>query len=125
MKSRILIVLSIVILGIMGTSCSKDEDNEVHFEETLLHGKWVSGTVFQKFNADLTGSTWDTKDDITEEEAQKFTWTLTKDQLEQIHLIQTGANVPKVYTVTELTASTLKYKDDQGEKQTFNKVKAE
>jgi hypothetical protein len=122
MKSRILIVLSIAILGIMGTSCSKDEDEEIHFEETLLHGKWVSGTEFQKFNADLTGSTWDTKDDTKEEEAQKFTWTLTKDQLEQIHLIQGGGVVPKVYTVTVLNATNLNYQDELGKKHTFTKV---
>ena len=33
-----------------------------------------------------------------------------------------GELVPKVYTVTELTASTLSYEDDYGKTHTFTKV---
>jgi hypothetical protein len=35
--------------------------------------------------------------------------------------MEVGGNVPKVYTVTELTETTLKYQDDFGKTYTFTK----
>ncbi len=86
------------------TSCEKDED--VSFDKSLLTGKWVQGTVHYKYLANGTGGTWDTADDVTEAEAQSFTWTLDGDQLTHIHAITkrnslgivVRRNVPKVYT---------------------------
>ena len=87
---------------------------EETFTESFLIGIWVSGTLHYKYLSDKTGTTWDTKDDVTEAEGQAFTWTLVKSELTHIHIIETGGNVPKVYTVTELTATSLKYKDSFG-----------
>ena len=72
--------------------------------------------------ADGTGGTWDTADDVTEEEAQDFTWTLVNAELTHIHILEIGGHVPKVYTVTELTSSTLTYNDDFGVEFSFTKV---
>lgn len=119
MKKKLLIVLSIAITALFTTSCTKDE---VSFDENLLIGKWQSGTVFEKYNTGYTGSTWDTSDDVSESEAQAFTWTLEKDQLEQIHIIQNGGNTPKTYVVTVLTTSKLEYKDSYGKVKSFSKV---
>jgi hypothetical protein len=98
----------VIVLPALFHSCGKDEE----FDETLLYGKWKSGTLFYKYSSDHKGATWDTSDHVTEDEAQPFTWTLVKSDLEQIHIMEMGGNVPKYYTVTELTATTLKYKDD-------------
>ena len=95
---------------------------EESFDESLLIGKWQSGTLFYKYLADGTGGTWDTSDDVTEAEAQAFTWTLVKSELTHIHVLEIGGSVPKVYTVTELTATSLKYKDDFGVNFSFTKV---
>lgn len=43
-------------------------------------------------------------------------------ELTQIHIMTIGGNVPKVYTVTELTATTLKYKDSFSVTHSFTKV---
>jgi hypothetical protein len=92
------------------------------FDETLLYGKWQSNTMFYKYISDGTGTTWDTADDVTEAEAQKFTWTLVASELTHIHIMEIGGNVPKSYTVTELTDSTLIYNDDFGKTFSFKKV---
>jgi len=120
MKRLTLIILSFALTAIFSTSCTKD-DTSPSFDESLIIGKWKSGTLFERYDSDKTGATWDTSDDVTEEEGQQFTWTITKDQLEQIHIIENGGSVPKVYTITELTASTLKYEDDYGVAKSFTK----
>ncbi len=107
MKKIVKFLLVGFVLLIALNSCEKEET----FDESLLIGRWVSGTVYFRYKADYTGYTWDTSDDVGEDEAQPFTWELNKSELTQIHIMQIGGNVPKVYTVTELTDNTLKYKD--------------
>ncbi len=91
------------------------------FDKTLLPGYWVTGTIHEYYNEAGTGYTWDTADDVTEEEAQPFTWTLEKATLTQIHLMEMGGNIPKTYTVTKLNATTLEYHDDYGKYYTFTR----
>ena len=92
------------------------------FDQSLLTGKWRSGTLYYKYLANGSGGTWDTADNVTEAEAQAFTWTLVKAELTHIHVLQMGGTVPKVYTVTELTSTSLKYHDDFGVNFAFTKV---
>ena len=101
-------------------SCEPDEP--MSFDESLLEGKWVEGTVYERYNDDGTGYTWDTSDDVSEEEAQDFTWSLDEDQLVQIHIMEIGGNIPKTYTVTELSESYFTYEDDYGTTHNFEKV---
>ncbi|HKK80899.1 MAG TPA: hypothetical protein VJ909_01540 [Prolixibacteraceae bacterium] len=101
-------------------SCIEIEEDS--FDESLLVGKWESGTLFYNYNYDGTGSTWDEGDDVTEEEAQEFTWTLVEDELTHIHIMEIGGTVPKIYTVTKLTETTLEYEDGFGVKSSFAKV---
>lgn len=91
------------------------------FDKTLLSGYWVSGTLHEFYNANGTGYTWDIADDVTEEEAQPFTWTLENATLTQIHQMEMGGNVPKTYTVTKLNATSLEYHDDYGKFYSFIK----
>ncbi len=93
------------------------------FDRSLMYGYWVTGTVHEFYDAAGTGYTWDTADDVTEEEAQPFTWTLENATLTQIHQMEMGGNVPKTYTVTKLTTTTLEYHDNYGKYYTFTKGK--
>lgn len=120
MKRLLLVILSLVLVMLFTTSCEKEE-NGVSFDQTLIIGKWKSGTLYERYDLDNTGATWDTADDVTEAEAQEFTWTIEIDQLEQIHIIENGGLVPKVYTLITLSPSTLSYKDDFGNVKTFSK----
>ena len=119
MKKTLLYLTMLTVVTLLAVSCTKTETT---YDQTLLTGKWQSGTLFYKYFADGTGGTWDTSDNVTEAEAQAFTWTLVKDLLTQIHVLQIGGSVPKVYTVTELTATSLKYHDDFGVNFSFTKV---
>ena len=96
-------------------------NHEEKYDKTLLTGTWASGTLHEHYNTAGTGYTWDTADDVTEEEAQPFTWTLDGSTLTQIHQMEMGGNVPKTYTVTKLNATTLSYHDDYGQYYTFTK----
>jgi hypothetical protein len=118
MKKIIVCLVAFLSLSLMFSACQKEEET---FTESFLIGKWVSGTLHYKYLSDKTGTTWDTKDDVTEAEGQAFTWTLVKSELTHIHIIETGGSVPKVYTVTELTATSLKYKDSFGVEYSFTR----
>ena len=119
MKKILRYLTMLTVVTLLAVSCTKTDTT---FDQSLLTGKWQSGTLFYKYAADGTGGTWDTSDNVTEAEAQAFTWTLVKDLLTQIHVLEIGGSVPKVYTVTELTATSLKYHDDFGVNFSFTKV---
>ena len=72
---------------------SKDPD------VNLLYGKWQEGSVYERYDETGLGATWDVDDDIGEEEAQLFKWTLEGSTLIHEHL-GTFVTVPKVYTIT-------------------------
>lgn len=118
MKRLVSFLMICFSLSFLFNSCTKDEPS---FDESFLIGKWASGTVYYRYMSDNTGLTWDTSDDVTEAEGQKFTWTLVKSELTHIHIMEVGGNVPKVYTVTTLNATTLIYKDSFGKTYTFTK----
>ncbi len=118
MKKVLFLATVILLSSALFNSCKKEES----FDEVLLYGKWKQGTLYYKYSADHKGSTWDTADDVTEEEAQPFTWTLDNSDLTQIHIMEMGPGVPKSYTVTELTATSLKYHDDFNKSYSFLKV---
>jgi hypothetical protein len=108
MKKFLFFLVAAAVAGFLLVSCEKDEV----FDESLLVGRWRSGTLYYKYLANGTGSTWDEKDDVREEEAQHFTWTLQGASLTHFHIMEIGgSSVPKYYTVTELTSGTLRYRD--------------
>jgi hypothetical protein len=118
-KKRLFYVTAYIVISFLAISCEPTEET---FDEALLIGKWQSGTLFYKYLADGTGGTWDTVDDVTEAEAQAFTWTLVKSELTHIYVMEIGGSVPKVYTVTELTETSLKYHDEFGVNFSFTKM---
>lgn len=118
MKKLLHFGVATLLVALLLVSCEKDEET---FDETLLYGTWNSGTEYYKYSSNGTGGTWDTADDMTEADAQAFTWSLDAADLTQIHIMEMGGTVTKIYTVTELTSSTLKYKD-QFDSYSFTKV---
>lgn len=120
MKSIKLWLFPALLAAFLLSSCVPEE---MTFDDTLLFGKWQSGTEYYRYDMDGTGATWDTADDVTEEEAQGFTWTLVQSELTHIHVMEMGGSgVPKIYTVTQLTATTLKYHDDFGKSYVYTKL---
>ena len=119
MKKTLFYLTMCMVVTFLAVSCEPEEES---FESSLLTGKWQSGTLYYKYLTDGSGVTWDTGEDVTEAEGQAFTWTLVKSELTHIHILEMGGSVPKVYTVTELTATSLKYHDDFGVNFSFTKA---
>lgn len=119
MKRTFNYLIALVITAIAMVSCLPEDDV---FDETLLYGRWKSGTEYYRFDEGGTGKNWDTVDSTEEDEDGNFTWTLVKSDLTIIR-IQTmgGDGVPHVYTVIELTPTTLKLNDGFDSK-TYSKV---
>ena len=136
MKTSIkhLSILAVIILAM--TSCFNTIEEPTFVEADLL-GLWQEkGTeVYVRFTneKDNTGEykygrEWDESEDIFESDLKPygngwFKYKLVKSDLTEIHLMDNGgAEVPKVYIVTKLTAGDLEYKDNFGTTHIFEKV---
>lgn len=133
MKKLLYLLLGLAFaLGFSACGGSVPDDNK--FEEAMLIGKWQEGSVFEHYydttfervlpsgdTVRANGTTWDEGDDIGEDEAQLFKWTLTGATLKHEH-VGTFIIVPKLYTVTSLNANELVYSDDYGTTHHFTKV---
>ena len=119
MKKLIYFLGAIILM--VGISSCDGGNTEENFDVTLLYGRWQEGTVFERYDDTGLGATWDVSDDLEEEEAQLFKWTLEGSTLIHEH-IGTFVTVPKVYTVTILNASNLTYHDDYGKTHYFSKI---
>lgn len=115
-KIKILTISSILILFFV--SCIPDKE----YDPTLLQGKWKQNLLYEVYQSDGTGYTWDESDDVMEDEAQHFEWELDKDKLLQIHIMEMGGRIPKSYTITDLSSTTLQYEDNYGKSYNFTKV---
>ncbi len=129
MKKLLVIAASLAsIVLVLFSSC---ELPTTSFDENLLIGKWTrpstltDGQDCYRYNADYTGATWDTGDDVSEAEGQPFTWSVESATMTHIHIMEMGEKtpIPKTYTLLTLNDSTLSYKDDFGVSFTFIKVK--
>lgn len=102
---------------------------EVHINvsDDQLEGVWQkSGTEeYWRYVVDgHTGVTWDLSEDISEEESNLvFTWSVNGDVLRHVF---TGAEnnqaVPKVYTVKEISSTSMTWVDDYGMTHKFTKT---
>ncbi len=101
------------------SSCKKDED----FDESLIPGKWQTGTEFWVYEVNGLGHTWDPAEDITEDEAQSFSWEVSGAQLTITHMGEMGETIPKTYTIKTLTNTTFAMKDEiSGKVTTYTRV---
>jgi len=115
MKKRLLLLLPLIALL---ASCVKQSKT---FDSALIYGKWQTAKEYWVYNANGTGHTWDEADDVTESEAQQFVWEINGDALHITHIGEMGEQIPKDYTLIELSSTTLSYKDGYGKTFTFTK----
>lgn len=120
-------------MGAVVASCGM----EPTFQENDLLGLWQEDDkeAFVRFTSEKDstgvykyGCEWDEGDGVFESDLTKygngwFKWKLVKADLTEIHLMENGgAELPKVYTVTKLTDTELKYEDDFKVTHSFRKV---
>ena len=119
--SRALLVAFATMLLL--ASCKEKEDP---IDISLLPGKWVTGTEYWRYDTDGRGATWDTKDDVSEDEAQAFKWEYDEAErgLTVIHWSEMSQDwlVPKAYTIKSLSATDLQYEDRFGQTFSFSRV---
>ena len=115
-----LCLVAVVLL----TGCH--DENHITVEPGQLVGCWqVTGTQeYWRYRSDYSGVTWDESEDISEEESNlTYTWTINGDELTHVFSGEMGNQaVPKVYTVTSISANAMEWKDIYGMTKTFNKV---
>lgn len=134
MKKRTILFGVLAIVAMVMISCQSDKPT---FQEADLLGLWQENgqEAFVRFTAekDSTGEykygrEWDESDEMSESDLKPygngwFKYKLVKSDLTEIHLMDNGgADIPKVYTVLNLTEDALEYKDDRGVTTTFAKV---
>lgn len=81
----------------------------------------MQGTEHEVYLADGTGRMWDTADDVSDAEAQRFSWTLDSNLLTLICHLELGGVVPKRYVVTFADDENLSYKDPYGKARLWDK----
>ena len=119
MKKIVFLLGAVFLLGF--SSCGDLNSGDDSFDASMLYGRWQEGSVYERYDETGLGATWDASDDVEEEEAQLFKWTLEGSTLVHEH-IGTFVTVPKVYTVTTLNSNNLTYHDDYGNTHYFSKV---
>lgn len=119
MKKIVFLLGAVFLLGF--SSCGDLNFGDDSFDAAMLYGRWQEGSVYERYDETGYGATWDASDDVEEEEAQLFKWTLEGSTLIHEH-IGTFVTVPKVYTVTMLNSNNLTYHDDFGKTHYFSKV---
>lgn len=123
MKKVLYLLFFGIILMLCASSCGGILPEDDDFDVTMLYGRWQEGSVFERYDSSGLGATWDSSEDedIDEEEAQLFKWSLEGATLVHEH-IGTFVTVPKVYTITTLNDKQLTYHDDFGTTHYFSKV---
>ena len=119
MKKYLSIIIGCLLMGFV-SSCNPTENTDV--DANQIYGKWCDGTVYERYDSDGNGVTWDTADDVTEQEAQPFSWILNGTRLTQEHHGEMGSLIYKQYHVTKLDASNFSYEDDYGFGHNFVRV---
>ena len=118
MRNVALVAFAVVAL----VGCIPDPVVEPNFSVDDIYGKWCSGSVYYRYDSGYRGVTWDTADDMTEDEGQPFEWKIEGVDMTHIHIMEMGASVPKTYVIDELTYSVLQYHDAYGKYYQFYKV---
>ena len=107
-------------------SCNKDTTAD----KELMYGKWLTqDSTYYRFDRTseqyaihdgstvaVNGARWSAKveEDVSEDEAQPFVWSLDAADLTIVHQGYMGEKVPKTYTVKSQTKSSMQWKDDYG-----------
>ncbi|MBQ9417801.1 MAG: lipocalin family protein [Bacteroidales bacterium] len=122
---RLAAVAAAMLLLVVG--CRKDEEEStLTVTDSEVAGLWVkSGSQeYWRYRTDHSGVTWDEADDISEQESNlTYTWSISGAVLTHVFSgAQGNQAVPKVYTITAISGSSMQWKDDYGMAYTLKKV---
>ena len=119
-KSVLLLLVAAFIVTLFTVSCSKKKDEPASTTKTyseLIVGRWktADGGHFEVYEASGIGHMWDPADDVQEDEADNFDYTINEKekQMTQIIHFQGGqGDVPQYCNILILNETTLKYNNE-------------
>lgn len=122
--SILLIAAVVVTLGMV--SCKKENPESSKSYSELIVGRWKTsdGGHYEVYNSDGTGHMWDPADDVQEDEADQFDWSIdSNNKLTQtIHFQGGQADLPQYCNILTLDESTFKY-NNEGWRATYNLIR--
>ncbi|MDY6436476.1 MAG: hypothetical protein SPK72_02775 [Bacteroidales bacterium] len=110
----ILLVVACFATLMTFTSCKKDDNDSKKYAE-LIVGRWktADGGYYEMYNSNGTGKMWSPADDVDEDEADTFDWSIDNSRMTQIIHFQGGqGNVPQYCNILILNENTLKYNNN-------------
>ena len=114
-KILLLLIIPAVLLTMLTLSCKKEKPTKPYSE--LIVGRWKTDAeqpYHEVYYSDGTGKFWDEADDVTEEEATTFDWSIdSNNKLTQIHHMQEGqGDIPQYCNILTLNETTFKYNNE-------------
>ena len=120
----LLIVAFVVTLGMI--SCKKESPSSKSYSE-LVVGRWktADGGHYEVYNSNGTGHMWDPADDVQEDEADTFTWSIdenNKQMTQIIHSQELGFDTPQYCNIITLNETSFTY-NNEGWRATYTLIK--
>ena len=115
MKKLALLLVAALFVTLFTVSCSKKDDSSQNYSE-LIVGRWKTsdGGHFEVYYSNGTGKMWDPADDVQEDEADTFDWTIDgNNRMTQIvHFHSGAADLPQYCNIITLNTTTFKYNNN-------------
>ena len=102
-----------------------EKTSQASFSVVIGRWKTADGGHFEVYNADGTGKMWDPADDVNEDEADTFTWTINESDQTMIQIVtfQSGAGVvPQYCNILKLNENTFNY-NNEAMRATYNMIR--
>ena len=117
-KSLVLLLLLAFVVSLVTVSCDKKKttaEPQKSYSE-LIVGRWRTsdGGHFEVYFSNGTGKMWDPADDVQEDEADTFDWSIdSNNKLTQIiHYQGSQGEVPQYCNIITLNETTFKYNNE-------------
>ena len=125
-KSILILLVAAFIVTLFTVSCSKKNDNPEKTYSELIVGRWktVDEGYYEEYKSDGTAKFWAPVDDIPEEDAKPFTWSIdSNNKLTQLHPMEVGTGtIPQYCNILILNETTFKY-NNEGWRETYNLIR--
>ena len=118
MKKIALILVAAFVVTLGMVSCKKDKSDETQKSYAeLVVGRWKTsdGGHFEVYEANGTGHMWDPADDVQEDEADTFTWSIdasNKKMTQVVHSQELGFDTPQYCNIITLNETSFTYNND-------------
>ena len=116
-KTISILLIAAVILTLGLVSCKKDKKEEQKTYYELVIGRWRThdGGHYEVYYAGGTGKMWDPGEDVQEDEADTFDWSIdesNKKMTQIIHFQGGQGDIPQYCNIITLAESTFTYNND-------------